>query len=292
MLLLGAACAWWVDRPAVAVPGARPGIIRRWCSLCGLPVLVPAFVALARLQVASRGFARGPQIVLWLVLLVIAADVGAYFAGRSLGRRKLAPRVSPGKTVEGALGGLLLVALVAWGGAAHFGLPPLDRGGIRLRRGHFFHHRRSDREHVQARRGAQGQRRAAARTRRAAGSHRQRDGGGALVCARAVRLRSDRMSAPAASPSWAPRAASDAARSSVVALHPERFRVAVLAAHGSWEAIVEQARQFRRGDGGARGPQGGGAGPRRRCAPAVRRPAWRAAPRRWPKPSPPTMSTW
>jgi 1-deoxy-D-xylulose-5-phosphate reductoisomerase len=32
---------------------------------------------------------------------------------------------------------------------------------------------------------------------------------------------------------------------SVVALHPERFRVAVLAAHGSWEAIVEQARQFR-----------------------------------------------
>jgi phosphatidate cytidylyltransferase len=72
--------------------------------------------------------ARGPQIVLWLVLLVIAADVGAYFAGRSLGRRKLAPRVSPGKTLEGALGGLLLVALVAWAGAAHFGLPPL--GGV------------------------------------------------------------------------------------------------------------------------------------------------------------------
>jgi phosphatidate cytidylyltransferase len=87
--------------------------------------LVPAFIALARLQFATRGLARGPQIVLWLVLLVIAADVGAYFAGRSLGRRKLAPRVSPGKTLEGALGGLLLVALVAWGGAAHFDLQPL-----------------------------------------------------------------------------------------------------------------------------------------------------------------------
>jgi phosphatidate cytidylyltransferase len=65
-------------------------------------------------------------LVLWLVLLVIAADIGAYFAGRSLGRRKLAPRVSPGKTWEGALGGLLMVVLVAWLGARHFALavPP------------------------------------------------------------------------------------------------------------------------------------------------------------------------
>jgi phosphatidate cytidylyltransferase len=86
--------------------------------------LVPAFIALARLLGAARGPARGPQLVLWLVLLVVAADVGAYFAGRSLGRRKLAPRVSPGKTLEGALGGLVMVALVAWGGALHFGLPP------------------------------------------------------------------------------------------------------------------------------------------------------------------------
>jgi phosphatidate cytidylyltransferase len=124
MLLLGAACAWW----AIAlvwlswVPSRHhPTLV----LVCGLPVLVPAFIAVARLQVTTQGFARGPQIVLWLVLLVIAADVGAYFAGRSLGRRKLAPRVSPGKTLEGALGGLSMVALVAWGGAAYFRLPPL-----------------------------------------------------------------------------------------------------------------------------------------------------------------------
>jgi phosphatidate cytidylyltransferase len=123
LLLLGVACAWW----AIAlvwlswVPSRHhPTLV----LVCGLPVLVPAFIAVARLQVTTQGFARGPQIVLWLVLLVIAADVGAYFAGRSLGRRKLAPRVSPGKTLEGAVGGLLMVALVAWGGAAHFGLPP------------------------------------------------------------------------------------------------------------------------------------------------------------------------
>jgi phosphatidate cytidylyltransferase len=121
--LLGAACAWW----AIAlvwlswVPSRHhPALV----LVCGVPVLVPAFIAVARLQVTTQGFARGPEIVLWLVLLVIAADVGAYFAGRSLGRRKLAPRVSPGKTLEGAMGGLLMVALVAWGGAAHFGLPP------------------------------------------------------------------------------------------------------------------------------------------------------------------------
>jgi phosphatidate cytidylyltransferase len=61
----------------------------------------------------------------WLVLLVISADIGAYFAGRRWGRRKLAPRVSPGKTWEGALGGLGMVALMAWGGAWYFGLAPL-----------------------------------------------------------------------------------------------------------------------------------------------------------------------
>jgi phosphatidate cytidylyltransferase len=124
LMLLSAACAWW----AIALLWLSWGPPRHHPTLalaCGLPVLVPAFIALARLQVATEGFAGGPQMVLWLVLLVIAADVGAYFAGRSLGRRKLAPRVSPGKTWEGAMGGLLMVALVAWAGAAYFGLPPL-----------------------------------------------------------------------------------------------------------------------------------------------------------------------
>ena len=42
-----------------------------------------------------------------------------------LGRRKLAPRVSPGKTWEGAAGGMAAVALAAWAGAAYFDLPIL-----------------------------------------------------------------------------------------------------------------------------------------------------------------------
>jgi phosphatidate cytidylyltransferase len=124
IFLLALACAWWVIALAwliLAPTRHRPTLV----LLCGLPVLVPAFLALARMQISAPAHRSGPLLVLWLVLMVCAADIGAYFAGRRFGRRKLAPRVSPGKTWEGALGGLLLVALVAWGGAEYFGLPPL-----------------------------------------------------------------------------------------------------------------------------------------------------------------------
>ena len=51
---------------------------------------------------------------LWVSFLVImGADVGAYFAGRSLGKHKLAPKISPGKTVEGLIGGILASILFA-----------------------------------------------------------------------------------------------------------------------------------------------------------------------------------
>jgi phosphatidate cytidylyltransferase len=124
IILLSAACAWWVIAflwLSLAPAWNRPALT----LVCGLAVLAPAFVALARLQISAGGFARGPLIVLWLVLMVCAADIGAYFAGRAFGRRKLAPRVSPGKTWEGALGGLAMVALVAGGGALYFRLLPL-----------------------------------------------------------------------------------------------------------------------------------------------------------------------
>ncbi|MGD0502200.1 MAG: phosphatidate cytidylyltransferase [Steroidobacteraceae bacterium] len=122
LMLLGAACAWWVAAflwLLVAPEWHRP----RLTLLCGIPVLVSSFVALGRMILAGRGPVGGPMIVLWLVLLVIAADIGAFFVGRRFGRRKLAPRVSPGKTWEGAVGGLCTVALVAWVGARSFGFP-------------------------------------------------------------------------------------------------------------------------------------------------------------------------
>jgi phosphatidate cytidylyltransferase len=124
MLLLDAACVWWLIAFCwlwLAPTRHRPVLV----LICGLGVLVPAFVAITRLQVSTGGFARGPLIVLWLILMVCAADIGAYSAGRTFGRHKLAPRVSPGKTIEGAVGGLLMVALISWGGAVYFGLSAL-----------------------------------------------------------------------------------------------------------------------------------------------------------------------
>jgi phosphatidate cytidylyltransferase len=122
LILLKAACVWWII--ALLWLCVAPGVHRPALTLfCGAPVLVPAFIALARVLVAARGFARGPEMVLWMLLLVFAADIGAYFAGRNWGRHKLAPRVSPGKSWEGAVGGFAAVALMALMGCLHFGLP-------------------------------------------------------------------------------------------------------------------------------------------------------------------------
>lgn len=112
LILLSLACAWWslAFLWLLLAPERHLGSL---ALLCGAPVLVPAFVALGRLEIANHGSVRGPEIVLWLILLVIASDIGAFFAGRRFGRVKLAPRVSPGKTWEGALGGLSVVAGVA-----------------------------------------------------------------------------------------------------------------------------------------------------------------------------------
>jgi phosphatidate cytidylyltransferase len=75
-------------------------------TLFAIPALLATWTVLAVLFVQ-----RGPWFVLSLLALVWVADIAAYFAGRAFGRRKLAPRISPGKTVEGALAGIIAVAL-------------------------------------------------------------------------------------------------------------------------------------------------------------------------------------
>lgn len=57
---------------------------------------------------------RGPFAIASLVLIVKLGDVGAYTVGRIMGRTKLAPRVSPGKTLEGFVGGLAFSLVGAW----------------------------------------------------------------------------------------------------------------------------------------------------------------------------------
>lgn len=117
-VFLLAAAAWWLV--ALGWLALAPQSVHGWSAgLAGLLALVPAGVALAQIRIAPG---IGAALTLFTIVLIVAADTGAFFAGRAFGRVRLAPRVSPGKTWEGVFGGLALSALVAVGGAAWFGV--------------------------------------------------------------------------------------------------------------------------------------------------------------------------
>lgn len=85
-------------------------------SFTGLVLLPTAAISLAHLYAEPHGKAQ----VFYLLLLVWAADTGAYAAGKGFGRHKLIPHVSPGKTIEGMIGGLISALAVAWGASCYF----------------------------------------------------------------------------------------------------------------------------------------------------------------------------
>jgi phosphatidate cytidylyltransferase len=123
---LGFGDAGWAFALVAAAPLAalalardpREGVVD-WLWAVG-PVLYVGW--LAAHFVLLRGVADGRDWVLLAVLTVWTTDTGAYFVGRPLGRHKLAPRISPGKTWEGAAGGQVAGFAAVAGLAAAFGL--------------------------------------------------------------------------------------------------------------------------------------------------------------------------
>jgi phosphatidate cytidylyltransferase len=107
LALCGVASLFWIFV-------APPWVINRWptqgklaMAIVGLVVLLGAWMAIVQLQ------ARSPWLVLAAMAIVWIADTAAYFSGRALGKHKLAPMVSPGKSWEGVFGAWIAVAIYA-----------------------------------------------------------------------------------------------------------------------------------------------------------------------------------
>ena len=98
-------------------------LTRGWGALWYIGGFLYALVpALSLLWIRERA---GFNLLFWVFIVTWATDIGAYFAGRRFGRRKLAPTVSPGKTVEGLYGGMAAATVLGgvWVLGAGLGKP-------------------------------------------------------------------------------------------------------------------------------------------------------------------------
>lgn len=109
--ILGAAACWWVLATVLILryPLGQKLHSGYLVYLYGFLILLPAWYGLVWLRSQQGGL----WLLLAVVVMVWAADIGAYFAGKTFGRNKLLPAVSPGKTIEGLLGGVLLTQVLA-----------------------------------------------------------------------------------------------------------------------------------------------------------------------------------
>jgi phosphatidate cytidylyltransferase len=96
-------CLQMGDNP----PLAGRSIALSLSSFAYVTLLFGGLVLLSRGPVPSEIWTGQSGWVLFAMFIIFTGDTGAYFTGRLIGRRKLAPHVSPGKTVEGAIGGLI-----------------------------------------------------------------------------------------------------------------------------------------------------------------------------------------
>lgn len=117
--LLFVGCIWWCIAFGLVI--SYPNSSTRWAKsisakfIFGFCTLIPFLIGTLALRFYQYNLDeyRGLWVLLYVFLLVWGADSGAYFAGRTFGKRKLAPQVSPGKSWEGAIGGAITSAIIA-----------------------------------------------------------------------------------------------------------------------------------------------------------------------------------
>jgi phosphatidate cytidylyltransferase len=121
-LMLELGIAWWLVA-LVWIISAPQRVGRAAAALAGALALLPSWIALVHIDAL---WDHGAQWTLFILALAFAADTGAFFAGGRFGRLHLAPRVSPNKTWEGVIGGMLFALAFAAGGVGWFALPALS----------------------------------------------------------------------------------------------------------------------------------------------------------------------
>lgn len=109
--ILALACIFWVAFAPWCLRNVSIGVMRHSAlyGLVGFVLIAAAGLAL----VLTKTY--GIVFLLSTVAICIAADVFAYVFGKTFGKHKLAPRISPGKSWEGAIGGAFSVLVISWG---------------------------------------------------------------------------------------------------------------------------------------------------------------------------------
>jgi phosphatidate cytidylyltransferase len=128
--ILSVAAIWWVVSLAMII--AYPNYSSVWYTskilrgIFGLLTLIPSWVAIVSLRTSLYEIDPyyGASLIFYVLGIVWAADIGAFFVGVKFGKHKLRPEVSPGKTLEGLMGGVFASSAIIAFAALHYQVDP------------------------------------------------------------------------------------------------------------------------------------------------------------------------
>lgn len=128
--ILGVAAIWWVVSLAMII--AYPNYTSVWYTskllrgIFGFLTLIPTWVAVVTLRTSLYDIDPyyGASLIFYVLGIVWAADIGAFFVGVKFGKHKLRPEVSPGKTLEGLMGGVFASSAIIAFAAMHYQVDP------------------------------------------------------------------------------------------------------------------------------------------------------------------------